>query len=214
MTATRANWPILHPPYLKGPTPDSVRKAAELGIPLDLDIRACRRPRLPNGRLGDGVLVGLHDKYPGRVGFRYTQDSVKHGIPQAKVGQLVDRKIAITSLTPELAYTLRTRAGDRIWSIDHLIVLAGEVGAELEFEPKIPLTLGQLLHLKATCVAAYGADRWRRMVWVKKLTNIFGKPVIWRPTLHRARKVNFRTIALRVRTDFIGRRLPVTNYRK
>lgn len=212
--ATRASWPILHPPYLKGPTPDSVRRAGKLGIPLDIDIRACRRPLLPNGRLGDGVLVGLHDKFPGRAGFRWTAESVKYGIPKANIGQLVDRKIAITSLTPEQAYTLRTRAGDRIWSLDHLIVLAGKVDAPLEFEPKIPLTLGQLRHIKAVCKSAYGPARWRRMTWVKKLTNIFGKPVIWRPTLRRARSIDFRTIALRVRTDFIGRRLPVTNYRK
>lgn len=211
--ATRANWRILHPiPYLKGPTPDSVRRAAKLGIPLDIDVRACRGERRPDGSYRDGVLVGLHGKYPGREGFRWTQESVQHGIPQSKVGDLVDRPIS--ALTPEVVWTLRTRDGDRIWSVDHLIVLAAKVGAKLEFEAKIALTLGQLKHLKATCVAAYGADDWRQMVWVKKLTNIFGATVIWRPTLRHARSIGFRTIALRVRRDFIGRRLPVTHYRK
>lgn len=211
--ATRASWPILHPkPYRKGPTPDSVRRAADLGRPLDIDVRACRGERRPDGSYRDGVLVGLHWKYPGRDGYRWTQESVEHGIPQAKVGRLVGRPIS--ALTPEVVWTLRSADGDRIWSLDHLVVLAGEEDAELEFEAKISLTLGQLRHLKATCVAAYGADHWREMTWVKKLVRIFGKPVIWRPTLRRARSLNFRTIALRVRTDYIGRRLPVTNYRK
>lgn len=206
--ATPANWKILHPkPYRKGPTPVSVRRAAELGIPLDIDIRACRGTRPGNGRL-----VGLHNRIPGQERYRYTAASIKAGVPKWKKGRLVT--VPIASLPAAVVWTLRTREGDRIWPIDRLVEVAGEVDAELEFEPKVTLTVQQLENLRAVCIRAFGPDRWKQMTWVKKLIRVFGVAVPWRTLLHRARAIGFRTIALRVGTDERGRSLPVTHYRK
>lgn len=201
-TAVRASWAPLHPqPYRHGPTPASVELAGKLNRPLDIDVRVTR----------DGRLAGAHNRIPGQEGFRYTKASVRHGVPRWKVGRLVGKPIS--DLHSNVVWSLRHKDRTRIWPVGHLVDVAGEHDAPLEFEPKVRLTRDQLANLRTACIRAFGEDRWRKRTWLKKLIRVFGVPVPWRTLLRDARELQFRTIALRAGSDAYGRTLPVTFYR-
>lgn len=186
--ARLANWRILHKDeYWANNRPATVREAARKGIPVDIDIQPMK----------GGRLAATHWGVLGKDGYRYTKDSVKHGVPASKVGKLVG--VHISTLTPEVVKTLRRNDGNRVWMLSEIIEVGGEVGAKIEFEPKATLSEAQITNIRLSCERAYGKTAWKKMVWLKKLTKINGVPVPWRTLLSRARKQGFRTMALRVR---------------
>jgi hypothetical protein len=195
MSARRvpARWSVFKhlKPYRLGNSPRGIALAAAEDDPdhraLDIDVNMT----------ADGIGAATHWNRLSIERWRYTEASVRAGIPASKVGKVCHRKVS--DLPWKVVRTLRTRDGYRIYTVGYMLNRAAKVGVRIELEPKGTPSIKWFQHVARIAKRLHGAD-WRERVQVKRLAVLRG----WRTCLNRAAAAGFYVFVLR----HTGARLP------